>query len=139
VNIDSLEASEALDLSDQVRARTRQELAVEALLVIPNVAKLLTRLIRDPAVPIRRKILVGAVLAYVVSPIDLIPDFVIGFGRLDDLILVSLALDHILDGTDDEIVSRHWDGSQDALDLVQSASSWAAAIIPGAVRRFLPG
>ncbi len=139
MNIDSLEASEALDLSDQVRARTRQELAVEALLVIPNVAKLLTRLIRDPAVPIRRKILVGAVLAYVVSPIDLIPDFVIGFGRLDDLILVSLALDHILDGTDDEIVSRHWDGSQDALDLVQSASSWAAAIIPGAVRRFLPG
>lgn len=139
MNIESLEASEALDLSDQVRARTRQELAVEALLVIPNVAKLLTRLIRDPAVPIRRKILVGAVLAYVVSPIDLIPDFVIGFGRLDDLILVSLALDHILDGTDDEIVSRHWDGSQDALDLVQSASSWAAAIIPGAVRRFLPG
>lgn len=139
MNIDSLEASEALDLSDQVRARTRQELAVEALLVIPNIAKLLTRLIRDPAVPIRRKILVGAVLAYVVSPIDLIPDFVIGFGRLDDLILVSLALDHILDGTDDEIVSRHWDGSQDALDLVQSASSWAAAIIPGAVRRFLPG
>lgn len=139
MNIDSLEASEALDLSDQVRARTRQELAVEALLVIPNVAKLLTRLIRDPAVPIRRKILVGAVLAYVVSPIDLIPDFVIGFGRLDDLILVSLALDHILDGTDDEIVSRHWDGSQDALDLVLSASSWAAAIIPGAVRRFLPG
>lgn len=139
MNIDSLEASEALDLSDQVKARTRQELAVEALLVIPNVAKLLTRLIRDPAVPIRRKILVGAVLAYVVSPIDLIPDFVIGFGRLDDLILVSLALDHILDGTDDEIVSRHWDGSQDALDLVQSASSWAAAIIPGAVRRFLPG
>ncbi len=135
---ESAEPSGAIDLAAQVRPRTRQELAVEAALVIPNVVKLLTRLIRDPAVPVRRKILFGAVLTYVVSPIDLIPDFVVGFGRLDDLILVSLALDHILDGTDDEIVSRHWDGSQDALDLVQSASAWAAAIIPGALRRFLP-
>lgn len=134
----TIEVSDVIDSSDPIEARTRQQLAVETLLVLPNVVKLLLRLVRDPRVPLQRKILVGAVLAYVVSPIDLIPDFVVGFGRLDDLVLVSLALDHIMNGTTEDVVREHWDGTQDTLDLVRSASSWITAIIPEGLRRFLP-
>jgi uncharacterized membrane protein YkvA (DUF1232 family) len=74
----------------------------------------------------------------VISPIDLIPDFVIGIGRLDDLVLVSLAVDHLMSGTDEEIVREHWDGSEDGLDLVRSAFGWAASIIPDSARSVLP-
>lgn len=137
-DIVALGKDEAVDSSVPVPARTRQELALEAVLMIPNVVKLLTRLVRDPRVPVRRKMIVGAVLTYVVSPIDLVPDFVVGFGRLDDLVLVSLALDHIMEGTDEQVLQEHWDGSEDALDLLRSASSWTAAIIPDGLRRFLP-
>ncbi|GMQ93097.1 MAG: hypothetical protein BMS9Abin12_0574 [Acidimicrobiia bacterium] len=129
----------AIDDSMPVEARSRGQLAMEAVVLLPNIVKLLTRLLRDPRVPIRRKIFIGAVLGYVVLPIDLVPDFIIGFGRLDDLILVSLAVNHLMVGVDEHIVRSHWDGTEDALDLVRSAFSWGAAIIPDGIRRLLPG
>ncbi len=127
----------AIDDSPPVDARSRQELAIEALMLLPNVVKLLSGLLRDRRVPMRRKAFIGAVLVYVISPVDLIPDFVVGIGRLDDLVLVSLAIDHLMSGADEDIVRSHWDGSEDGLDLVRSVFAWGAAIIPDGVRRLL--
>jgi uncharacterized membrane protein YkvA (DUF1232 family) len=128
----------AIDDSVPVSARSRQELALEAVMLLPNIVKLLSRLMRDHRVPIRRKIFIGAVLGYVISPVDLIPDFVIGIGRLDDIVLVSLAIDHLMSGAEEEIVREHWDGTEDGLDLIRSVFAWGAAIIPDGVRRMLP-
>lgn len=47
---------------------------------------------RDPRTPLAAKILAGMIVAYVVSPIDLIPDFIPIIGFLDDLILVPLGI-----------------------------------------------
>jgi len=107
------------------------EMTFEAALLVPNLIKLLVRLLRDQRVPMRRKALMGVVLLYVVSPIDLIPDFIVGFGRLDDIILLSLAIDHLMTGSDQSIVEEHWDGSIDALDLVRSLFRWGADVVPG--------
>lgn len=131
-------SSDPVDRSVPVPAREWNEVALEAALLLPNLLKLLTRLMRDPRVPITRKVFIAAVMAYVVSPIDLIPDFVVGLGRLDDIILVSLAVDHLMKGSSESIVLEHWDGSIDALDLVRSIFAWGAEIIPPSVRKFLP-
>jgi uncharacterized membrane protein YkvA (DUF1232 family) len=128
----------AIDDTMPVARRSRQDVAIEGVMLLPNVVKLLTRLMRDRRVSMRRKAFVGAVLVYVISPIDLIPDFVIGIGRLDDLVLVSLAVDHLMSGTDEAIVREHWDGTEDGLDLVRSAFGWAASIIPDSARSVLP-
>jgi uncharacterized membrane protein YkvA (DUF1232 family) len=131
-------SSDAVDRSLPVPARAWHEVALEAALLLPNLLKLLTRLMRDPRIPIGKKVFIGAVMAYVVSPIDLIPDFVVGLGKLDDIILVSLAVDHLMNGSEEAIVLEHWDGTIDALDLVRSIFAWGAEIIPPAVRKFLP-
>ncbi len=47
---------------------------------------------RDPRVPWRARITAALVLAYAVSPIDLIPDFIPVLGYLDDLILLPLGI-----------------------------------------------
>ncbi len=47
---------------------------------------------RHPGTPWRAKLLAAAIVAYVFSPIDLIPDFIPVLGYLDDLILVPLAM-----------------------------------------------
>jgi uncharacterized membrane protein YkvA (DUF1232 family) len=47
---------------------------------------------RDPRVPLGAKLVAGAVAAYALSPIDLIPDFVPVLGYLDDLIIVPLGI-----------------------------------------------
>ena len=128
----------AIDDSVPVLARSRQELAREVVMLLPNVVKLLSRLLRDRRVPIRRKVFIAAVAGYVVSPIDLIPDFVIGIGKLDDIVLVSLAIDHLMSGADEAVVREHWDGTEDGLDLIRSVFAWGAAVIPDGVRRLLP-
>ena len=51
---------------------------------------------RDPRVPFFVKILVGIIVAYALSPIDLIPDFIPVLGYLDDLILLPLAIWFVL-------------------------------------------
>jgi len=128
----------AIDDAPPVPRRSRQDVAAEAVMLVPNIVKLVTRLLRDQRVPMRRKVFIGAVVGYVVAPIDLIPNFVIGIGRLDDIVLGSLAINHLMAGAHDEVVREHWDGTEDGLDLVRSGFAWGAAIIPGGVRRLLP-
>jgi uncharacterized membrane protein YkvA (DUF1232 family) len=128
----------ALDTSDPIPARTWREIAAEGVLMLPNVVKLLVSLMGDRRVPIARRVAVGLVAGYVVSPIDLVPDFVIGVGKLDDIIIVSLALDYLMRGIDESIILEHWDGSIDGLDLIRSLFGWGAEILPDALRRFLP-
>lgn len=47
---------------------------------------------RHPDVPLPAKIVIGLVVAYALSPIDLIPDFIPVLGWLDDLLLIPLGL-----------------------------------------------
>ena|SRR5258705_13426492 len=47
---------------------------------------------RDPRTPRTAKLVAGIVLAYAISPIDLIPDFIPVLGQLDDLLLVPLGI-----------------------------------------------
>ena len=132
------DANEVIDRLVPPPRRTRGEVVAEAILLIPNLVKLLTRLVADPRVSTRRKVFLGAVLVYVVSPVDLIPDFVIGLGHLDDLVLLALAIDHLMSGVDEAIVLEHWDGSIDGLDLVRSTFTWGAEIVPSLLSRMLP-
>ena len=48
--------------------------------------------VRDPRVPITSKAVMIATLAYVASPIDLIPDFIPFVGHLDDMILIPIGV-----------------------------------------------
>lgn len=56
----------------------------------------LTLAFRDPRVPWYAKLLTGAVVAYALSPIDLIPDFIPVLGYLDDLILIPAGIALVL-------------------------------------------
>ncbi len=121
----------AVDHTDPQEPRKFSELVKEAALLVPNSVKLLMRLARDPRIPLRRKIPVVAAIGYAVSPIDVIPDFLLGVGMLDDAVVISFALDNLLSDTDPEILREHWDGTQDALDLAISLMRWGSTLIPG--------
>ena len=120
--------------NEQWRATVR-----EAIWLLPNVVKLLARIVKDRRVPVRSKAFAGAVMIYVISPIDIIPDFVIGFGKLDDLILSAVAIQHLVESAGPEIVAEHWDGSAGSLDLILTAAEMGAEVIPKPLRKMLPG
>jgi len=77
----------------------RGETARALARVIPECIALVRRLLTDPAVPRRHKLLLVALLVYLASPIDLVPDFIPIAGQLDDAILVALVLRVVLPGT----------------------------------------
>jgi uncharacterized membrane protein YkvA (DUF1232 family) len=98
----------------------------DILLLLPDLTVLLARLLRDERVPLRSKALAVLGLAYVVSPIDLIPEVFLGpIGLVDDVLVVSAALSFMLNDVHPDVVRSHWSGKGDALDTIQRVSSWS--------------
>ena len=75
---------------------------------LPNFLKLLHRLFNDPRVPFPPKlILIGAVI-YILSPYDLIPDFLIPIlGFVEDLIIMFIVLKIFVKYSPEEVVWEH--------------------------------
>ena len=65
---------------------------------VPDCLVLFRRLVGDPRVPRRKKIVLAALVPYLAMPIDLVPDFIPVAGYLDDAVLVALVLRYVLRG-----------------------------------------
>jgi uncharacterized membrane protein YkvA (DUF1232 family) len=85
---------------------------------IPDCVVLVGRLLRDPRVPRRHKLLLGALVGYLALPFDLVPDFIPIAGHLDDVIVVALTLRAVLKGTGRELLREHWPGPPSSLALL---------------------
>jgi uncharacterized membrane protein YkvA (DUF1232 family) len=85
---------------------------------IPDCIVLVTRLLRDPRVPRRHKLLLGALVGYLALPFDLVPDFIPVVGYLDDVLVVFLTLRAVLRGTGGELLREHWPGPESSLALL---------------------
>ena len=93
-------------------------LARELALLVPNLVRLFSGLVRDPRVPLPAKVVLGLASLWLASPIDLIPDFIPVVGSLDDAIIAGLALRIVLGATDERIVREHWHGDPATLDRI---------------------
>jgi uncharacterized membrane protein YkvA (DUF1232 family) len=60
---------------------------------VPDCVILFRRLLGDPRVPLRHKLVVGALIPYLLMPFDLVPDFIPVAGYLDDAVIVEVVLD----------------------------------------------
>ena len=64
-----------------------------------------------------------ALIAYLVMPIDLVPDFIPVAGQLDDAILVALVLRRVLRGSGAPLLREHWPGPDRSLRAVQRVAA----------------
>ena len=104
---------------------------------LPNMAKLLAKLLRDARVPSAEKALFVAAIVYVISPFDLIPDIFPFIGQIDDLYLVALVILRLLNRTDESVVREHWSGGGDIASLAASIADLAPKILPRRITRVL--
>ena len=109
----------------------------DVALFLPNLLKLLGRLLKDPRVPRRSKVLVGGLMVYLASPIDFVPDFIPVIGMADDVLLAVYGVKHLIDRAGEDVVLEHWDGPQDLLDLVRSVLETAGSMVPSPVRKWM--
>jgi len=86
----------------------RRTAAREAALLLPSLARLFKDLIRDPRVPRRSKGLLMFGVAWIVSRIDLIPEFIPLLGPLDDAVVAALVLRRLVRTAGRDLVLEHW-------------------------------
>ena len=86
---------------------------------VPDCVVLFRRLLADDRIPRRRKLALVALLGYLASPIDLVPDFIPVAGQLDDVLAVVLVLRFVLRSADDDLLAEHWPGPPRALALLR--------------------
>ncbi|MCF7920770.1 MAG: DUF1232 domain-containing protein [Candidatus Cloacimonetes bacterium] len=132
LNTDSKKAE---DIYDKLRAKVNTFTAdkfrgkygklIDYLLLLPDFVVLLIRLACDKRVSGTQKIMVGGIILYVISPIDIIPDFIPVIGLADDLLLVVYGLNTIVNEIDKEIVEEHWSGNDDLLQTLRNAADIA--------------
>jgi uncharacterized membrane protein YkvA (DUF1232 family) len=87
----------------------------ESARLLADSLRLLRRLTTDRTIPVRTRLLVWLLIAYLASPIDLIPDFIPVVGYADDVILVTLVLRHLVQRAGPEKLREHWPGSPEGL------------------------
>jgi uncharacterized membrane protein YkvA (DUF1232 family) len=89
---------------------------------VPDCVVLFRRLLGDPRIPRRRKVVLAGLLAYLAMPVDLVPDFIPVAGQLDDAIIVVLVLRSVLRAGGPELVGEHWPGPRESLEVVLRAA-----------------
>ena len=112
---------------------------VRAIRQIPSYLRLLVGLVADRRVSMFDRVLVLAAVAYMVSPIDFIPDFVPFLGEVDDVFLLMIALQRLVANAGRTVLLDHWRGDPDELDDGNLARLVSAAgfFLPARLRRRL--
>jgi uncharacterized membrane protein YkvA (DUF1232 family) len=90
----------------------------ELVRFLPDLARLLGRVAKDRRVPWHAKAVAAGAVAYVASPVDLIPDVFGKVGQMDDLYIVTKALRYLFNSAGYDLVREHWSGSDDGFTLL---------------------
>ncbi len=96
------------------------ELTVQEFIrLLPDLLRMLKRLAVDPDMPLRIRLGLWLLLAFVASPIDLIPDVIPVIGFADDVIITGLVLRWIVRTAGPDALAQHWPGTPDGLAVVR--------------------
>ena len=106
---------------------------------IPNFLRLLYGLITDSRVNAVDKIVVAGAIAYILLPVDIIPDFIPFIGEVDDVFLLILALQRLISNAGRTVVQAYWAGDPaDLTDLnLEKVLAACAFFLPRRMRRRL--
>ena len=107
------------------------------LMFVPNMVLLCSRLMVDPRVPTKERVLVAGAIVYALVPFDLIPDMIPFVGQIDDAYLIALSLLRLTTVTDPRIVREHWRGGGDVVELLGATAMIASKLLPKRIRRVL--
>lgn len=131
------------DFYVKLRARMRKWLKSKAgenhkyanlLTWAPDLFHLLVKLSLDKRVSVDDKIILAAVIVYFASPIDLIPEGILGpVGYADDIALAAWAIDRIIENAGAKVVKDHWAGDGDVLRLIKKILRTSQDMVGGRV------
>lgn len=126
--------------SGRDRPRTGAKRSVmSAIKQLPSYLRLLLGLISDGRVSKIDRFFVIAAAAYIISPIDFIPDIIPFFGEVDDVFLLMIALQRLVNHAGRNVLMAHWHGDPDELHNLNFPRIISAAgfFLPNRLKRRL--
>jgi len=91
----------------------------------------------DNRIPLQNRIVLGGLLVYLVTPIDIIPDFIPILGWLDDAFVTLLILDYIFNSTDSDLILQHYPWNKTSFNKMKTHVSRLSWLIPQRVKNIL--
>ena len=86
--------------------------------VVPDLVRMLLDIVRDPSAPADVRVVLVGLLVWILSPIDLIPEFIPVVGPLDDVLVAVVALRYVRRRIGVDGVRHRWHGSDDGFALL---------------------
>jgi uncharacterized membrane protein YkvA (DUF1232 family) len=107
------------------------------IMLIPDIMALFVRMMGDPRVSAQLKAEIAAASAYIIIPVDLMPEAVLGpAGLIDDAIVAMLALNRVVKAmgqTGEDVLRGYWDGDEDILKVMEELLLKADKFVSGTV------
>lgn len=116
--VGSLVAAWALLLAVMLVIRPRDVAVRELVRLVPDVIRLGRDLLADPSTPLGVRVALVALLAWLLSPIDLVPEFIPILGPLDDVIVAVVVLRYVRRRVGADAFRRRWRGSDGGFELL---------------------
>ncbi len=92
----------------------------DILMFGPDLFHLLCKLSMDENVSVGHKAKLAGAIAYFISPIDLLPEAILGpVGYADDIAIAAYVLNNIINDVDPELLRKHWAGDEDVLKVIK--------------------
>ncbi len=108
-------------IKNGVHKISRNEDLPEYLLLAPDLFYLLIKLMQDPKVPKSKKVKLGAVIAYFITPFDFLPEAIMGLvAYVDDVALTAYVLNDFFNEMDPSIIKKNWPGEKKLLSVIQN-------------------
>lgn len=121
------------------RRRRRRPSISRLLRQLPNLFRLILDLLRDARVSGFDRALFAVVVAYVLAPFDLLPDWLGAIGLTDDFYLVGLALKRLVNSAGPDILLEYWRGSPKALGYIIESIERVGSALPRRIQQTLRG
>lgn len=110
------------------------------LLFAPDFFHLLIKSMLDDRIDTKSKTLIGSGILYFITPIDILPEGLIGPGGfIDDIIVATFIVNILLNKFSPEIVEEHWAGEEKLLDTMKKVSETSDSLIGKLPARSLLG
>lgn len=95
------------------------------LFIIPDIAALLYRLLKDKRVDIKTKLIISAAVSYIAFPTDIIPDKIPFIGKVDEIAVAFFALDRVISDVPMNIILENWQGKNDLVLVLKNILEYA--------------
>ena len=98
----------------------------ELIAVIPDVLRLLRSVVGDRSAPVDVRLVLIGLVAWILSPIDLIPEFIPGIGPLDDVVVAIVAFRYVRRRVGVDDLRSRWRGTDAGFELLLRVIGHAA-------------